>query len=329
MNHPSTGKIEFLCKAFKLRRVYKIAINWVGIMGQVYIGGGGVDQTDPQALRLEYANRHGLITGATGTGKTVTLQIMAEGFAAQGVPVFLSDVKGDLSGMMQAGSPEFKLHDAFRSRANKIGFTDYAYAPCSVSLWDVLGQEGAKLRGTVAQMGPLLISRLLGLSEAQEGVMNIVFRIADEQGMLLLDLKDLRALLTDVAARRAELTIAYGAVSPQSIGAIQRRLLTLETQGGDAFFGEPALDLNDLIRHDARGHGVVNILKSDVLAQRPQLYATVMLWLLSELFENLPEVGDLDRPKMVFFFDEAHLLFEDAPKALVDRIEMVARLTTI
>ena len=326
MNHPSTGKIEFLCKAVKLRRVYKIAINWVGIMGQVYIGGGGVDQTDPQALRLEYANRHGLITGATGTGKTVTLQIMAEGFAAQGVPVFLSDVKGDLSGMMQAGSPEFKLHDAFRSRADKIGFADYAYARCSVSLWDVLGQEGAKLRGTVAQMWPLLISRLLGLSEAQEGVMNIVFRIADEQGMLLLDLKDLRALLTDVASRRAELTIAYGAVSPQSIGAIQRRLLTLETQGGDAFFGEPALDLNDLIRHDARGHGVVNILKSDVLAQRPQLYATVMLWLLSELFENLPEVGDLDRPKMVFFFDEAHLLFEDAPKALVDRIEMVARL---
>ncbi|MYM53944.1 helicase HerA-like domain-containing protein [Thalassovita mangrovi] len=292
----------------------------------IFIGGGGENYGEKQGLKLKYANRHGLIAGATGTGKTVTLQIMAEGFSAMGVPVFLSDVKGDLSGLAAAGSPEFKLHDAFMDRAGKIGFDDYSYQSFPVTFWDLFGEQGHPVRTTVAEMGPLLISRLLELSEAQEGILNIAFRLADEQGLPLLDLKDLQALLVWVGENRAELSLRYGNISVQSVGAIQRRLLVLENQGGAKLFGEPALELADLMRTDLDGRGRINILAADKLMGSPRLYATFLLWLLSELFEDLPEVGDPDKPKLVFFFDEAHLLFDDAPKALVDKVEQVARL---
>ncbi|MDX1780031.1 MAG: helicase HerA-like domain-containing protein [Thalassovita sp.] len=292
----------------------------------IYIGGGGAGYGEKQGLKLKYANRHGLIAGATGTGKTVTLQIMAEGFASMGVPVFLSDVKGDLSGLAAAGSPDFKLHDAFMERAGKIGFDDYSYQAFPVTFWDLFGDQGHPVRTTVAEMGPLLISRLLELSEAQEGILNIAFRLADEQGLPLLDLKDLQALLVWVGENRADLSLRYGNISVQSVGAIQRRLLVLENQGGARLFGEPALELADLMRTDIDGRGRINILAADKLMQSPRLYATFLLWLLSELFEDLPEVGDPDKPKLVFFFDEAHLLFDDAPKALVDKVEQVARL---
>nr|WP_231703972.1 helicase HerA-like domain-containing protein [Cochlodiniinecator piscidefendens] len=277
-------------------------------------------------MLLKYANRHGLIAGATGTGKTVTLQILAESFSSQGVPVFLSDVKGDLSGLAAAGHDGFKLHDAFMSRAQTIGFSDYTYDAFPVTFWDLFGEQGHPVRTTITEMGPLLVSRLLELSDAQEGVLNIAFRVADEQSLPLLDLKDLRALLVWVGQNAKDLSMRYGLVSPQSIGAIQRRLLVLENQGGAMLFGEPALALSDMMLHDADGRGRINILAADKLMGAPRLYATFLLWLLSELFEELPEVGDSDKPKMVFFFDEAHLLFDDAPKVLVDKVEQVARL---
>ncbi|MGR3491297.1 MAG: helicase HerA-like domain-containing protein, partial [Shimia sp.] len=287
--------------------------------------GGGPDYGTPQNMALKYANRHGLIAGATGTGKTVTLQILAEGFSAAGVPVFLSDVKGDLSGLAKSGSPEHKLHDAFMKRAGTIGL-DLSYTDFPVTFWDLFGEAGHPVRTTVAEMGPLLLSRLMELTEAQEGVLNIVFRTADEQGLPLLDLKDLQALLVWVGENRGNLALRYGNVSPASIGAIQRRLLVLENQGGAKLFGEPALDLADIMATAPDGRGRINILASDQLMGAPRLYATFLLWLLSELFEELPEVGDPDKPKLVFFFDEAHLLFDDAPKALVDKVEQVARL---
>lgn len=292
----------------------------------VFLGGGGEGYGTPQGLALSYANRHGLIAGATGTGKTVTLQILAEGFSNAGVPVILSDVKGDLSGLAKPGTDSHKLHGAFTSRAEKIGFADYSYHACPVTFWDLYGEQGHPVRTTVAEMGPLLLSRLLELSEAQEGILNIAFRLADEEGLPLLDLKDLQALLVWIGENRSQLSLRYGNVSPASIGAIQRRLLVLENQGGAGLFGEPALELSDLMRCDSNGGGMVNILAADKLMAAPGLYATFLLWLLSELFEELPEVGDPDKPRLVFFFDEAHLLFEDAPKALIDKVEQVARL---
>ncbi|MEM1301529.1 MAG: helicase HerA-like domain-containing protein [Pseudomonadota bacterium] len=295
-------------------------------MAGIFVGGGGEGYGDRQELTLKYANRHGLVAGATGTGKTVTLQILAEGFSAAGVPVFLSDVKGDLSGIAKSGTETFKLHEAFTSRATKIGFDDYAYASFPVTFWDLFGEQGHPVRTTVAEMGPLLISRLLELTEAQEGILNIAFRVADEQGLPVLDLKDLQALLVWVGENRDDLSLRYGNVSVASIGAIQRRLLVLENEGGTKLFGEPAMELSDIMRTDVDGRGRINILAADKLMGSPRLYATFLLWLLSELFEELPEVGDPDKPKLVFFFDEAHLLFEDAPKALVDKVEQVARL---
>ncbi|WP_292293298.1 helicase HerA-like domain-containing protein [Marivita sp.] len=292
----------------------------------VFVGGGGDGYGVKQWLRLDYANRHGLIAGATGTGKTVTLQILAEGFAAQGVPVFLSDVKGDLSGLAKPGSADFKLHQPFTDRAQTIGFDDYTYRGFPVTFWDLFGKQGHPVRTTVAEMGPLLISRLLELSEAQEGILNIAFRVADEEGLPLLDLKDLQSMLVWLGENRDSVSLRYGNIAVQSVGAIQRRLLVLENQGAADFFGEPALDLRDLMRTDADGLGQINILAADKLMGAPRLYATFLLWLLSELFEELPEVGDPDKPGLVFFFDEAHLLFDDAPKALVDKVEQVARL---
>ena len=292
----------------------------------IFIGGGGPEYGVPQFLSLGYANRHGLIAGATGTGKTVTLQILAEGFSKAGVPVFLSDVKGDLSGLAKSGSAEHKLHAPFTERAEKIGFADFGYEAFPVTFWDIFGEQGHPVRTTVSEMGPLLLSRLLNLSEAQEGIVNIAFRLADEEGLPLLDLKDLQALLVWIGENAKELSLRYGNVATSSIGAIQRRLLVLENQGGSGLFGEPALALSDLMRTAADGRGQINILASDKLMAAPGLYATFLLWLLSELFEELPEVGDPDKPKLVFFFDEAHLLFDDAPKALVDKIEQVARL---
>ncbi len=293
---------------------------------RIFIGGGGVDYATPQNMLLKYANRHGMIAGATGTGKTVTLQILAESFSKQGVPVFLSDVKGDLAGLSMAGSPDNKLHDKLVARAQKIGFDDYGYESFPVVFWDMFGEKGHPVRTTISEMGPLLLSRLMELTEAQEGVLNIAFRMADEMGMLLLDLKDLQALLVWLGENADELTLRYGNLSKSSIGAIQRRLLVLENQGALQFFGEPALDLDDMIATTPGGQGRINVLAADRLMQSPRLYATFLLWMLSELFENLPEVGDPDKPKFVFFFDEAHLLFDDAPKALLDKVEQVARL---
>lgn len=302
---------------------------WTGrvrVQTSIFVGGGGPDYTKPQELLLKYGNRHGLVAGATGTGKTVTLQILAEGFSDAGVPVILSDIKGDVSGMAVAGSPENKLHKPFFERAQKIGFDAYRYDAFPVIFWDLFGEQGHPVRTTLAEMGPLLLSRLMGLSDAQEGVLNIAFRVADEEGLPLLDLKDLQALLTWVGQNGADLSLRYGNVGTSSVGAIQRALLVLENQGGAHFFGEPALALEDLMRVTPEGRGYVNILAADRLINSPRLYATFLLWLLSELFETLPEVGDVEKPKLVFFFDEAHLLFEDAPKALVDKVEQVARL---
>ena len=293
---------------------------------RIFIGGGGVDYGDPQEMLLKYANRHGLIAGATGTGKTVTLQILAEELSAAGVPVFMSDVKGDLSGLAVAGTDTFKLHEAFTSRAAKIGFDGYSYDSFPVTFWDLFGESGHPIRTTVAEMGPLLISRLLELTEAQEGVLNIAFRVSDEQGLPLLDLADLQALLVWVGQNGKELSLRYGNVSTASVGTIQRRLLVLENQGGANLFGEPALELADMMTTDADGRGRINILASDTLMAAPKLYATFLIWLLSELFEELPEVGDPDKPKLVLFFDEAHLLFDGAPKPMVDKVEQVARL---
>ncbi len=293
---------------------------------RIFVGGGGADYSEPQSLILKYANRHGMIAGATGTGKTVTLQILAESFSANGVPVFLSDVKGDLSGLAKAGSPDFKLHDPFMKRAATIKFDDYDYEAFPVTFWDLFGDQGHPVRTTISEMGPLLLSRLMELSEAQEGVMNIAFRLADEQGLPLLDLKDLRSMLIWLGENSKDISLQYGSVATASIGAIQRRLLVLENQGAEAFFGEPALELTDMISTTPGGQGRINILAADKLMQSPRLYATFLLWMLSELFEMLPEVGDPDKPKLVFFFDEAHLLFDDAPKALVNKVEQVARL---
>jgi DNA helicase HerA-like ATPase len=290
----------------------------------IFIGGGAQDYSVAQEMRLDMANRHGLIAGATGTGKTVTLQIMAEAFSSAGVPVFLSDVKGDLSGLAATGRADFKLHDAFMNRAETIGL-DLQYDSFPVTFWDLFGEKGHPVRATVAEMGPLLLARLLDLTDVQEGVLNVAFRVADEDGLALLDLKDLQALLVWVGQNAKDLSLRYGNVGASSVGAIQRALLVLENQGGAALFGEPALDLADMMRlRDGRGE--INILAADQLMGSPRLYATFLLWLLSELFEELPEVGNPNKPKLVFFFDEAHLLFDDAPKALVDKVEQVARL---
>ncbi len=283
----------------------------------IFVGKG--DQ--PCFLTLALANRHGLVTGATGTGKTVSLQVMAEGFARAGVPVFAADIKGDLSGIAEVGEAK----DAIVARARGMGLT-FQPDQFSTIFWDVFGEQGHPVRATVSEMGPLLLSRMMDLNDVQEGVLNIAFRVADEQGLLLLDMKDLRAILSLVAEKADQLTTQYGNVSKQSVGTIQRQLLVLENQGGDKFFGEPALDLKDFMRTDSDGRGMVNILVADRLMQSPRLYATFLLWMLSELFEQLPEVGDPPKPKLVFFFDEAHLLFNDAPKALMDKIEQVVRL---
>ena len=268
------------------------------------------------------ANRHGCITGATGTGKTVTLQVMAEAFSRQGVPVFMADVKGDLTGISQAGVSTPKLQERLKS----LGLDEPAWGASPATLWDVFGEQGHPVRATISDMGPLLLGRMLNLNDTQAGVLNMVFRIADDNGLLLLDLKDLRAMLQYVGDNAAQFKTRYGNVSAASVGAIQRGLLALESQGGDRFFGEPMLNIDDLMQTDAQGRGMVNILAADKLMQSPTLYATFLLWMLSTLFEHLPEAGDTDKPKFVFFFDEAHLLFNDAPKALLDKIEQVVRL---
>jgi len=289
----------------------------------IFIGLGG---GQPQALNLKRANRHGLIAGATGTGKTVTLQGLVEGFSKVGVPVFVSDVKGDLSGLAMAGSPTSKIHETFKARAAEVGETDWAYADTPVQFWDLFGEQGHPIRTTVSEMGPLLLSRLMNLNEVQEGVLTIAFHVADKEGLLLLDLDDLQAMLVNCGERADELSTTYGNVSKQSLGTIQRSLLQLRSQGGEHFFGEPALTMQDFLRKDDQGRGIVNILAADKLMASPKLYATFLLWLLSELFESLPEIGDPDKPMLVFFFDEAHLLFDEAPPALLEKVEQVVRL---
>jgi DNA helicase HerA-like ATPase len=278
-----------------------------------------------QKLLLNRANRHGLVAGATGTGKTITLQILAQGFSDAGVPVFAADVKGDLSGIGAEGHPEGKLKEKLEARAKLMGL-DMSGRASPVVLWDLWGQKGHPVRTTISEMGPLLLGRLLELNETQEGVLNIVFHMADKEGLLLLDLKDLRAMLTHVSENAKEISARYGQVSPTSIATIQRQLLSLESQGADQLFGEPILKLSDLMRIDANGRGMVNLLAGGKLIESPRLYATFLLWLMSELFEQLPEIGDPDKPKLVFFFDEAHLLFKEAPKPLLEKIEQVVRL---
>ena len=287
------------------------------VEGKILVG----KAEDYDYLTLALGNRHGLITGATGTGKTVTLQTLAEGFSNAGVAVFAADVKGDLSGIAMPG--DSKPH--FVKRAQELGY-EYQADEFPVVFWDLLGEQGHPIRATISEMGPLLLSRLLECNDVQEGIINICFKIADEQGLALLDLKDFRAVLQFVSDHAAELKTRYGNVAPASVGAIQRQLLVLENQGAEKFFGEPALDINDFIRVDRDRRGVINMLAADKLMQSPRLYATFLLWLLSELFEDLPEVGDLPKPKLVFFFDEAHLLFDNAPKGLLDAIEQVVRL---
>lgn len=280
--------------------------------------------SDEQLVTLDphYINRHGLIAGATGTGKTVTLQVLAEQLSRIGVPVFITDVKGDLSGIAVSGSAHPKVDE----RVQKIGLEDFAFSGNTTVRWDIFGEQGHPIRATVSDMGPALLSRLLGLNETQEGVLNIIFEYADDEGLLLLDFKDLRETLKFVGENAREFRSDYGNVSSASVGAIQRRLLVLEQEGAESFFGEPALDLWDFMRTDHQGRGHINILAANKLMRSPRLYATFLLWMLSELFENLPEVGDLEKPRFVFFFDEAHLLFDDAPKALIDTIETVVRL---
>ena len=284
---------------------------------KILVGAG----EQPAWLTLAFANRHGLVTGATGTGKTVSLQVMAEGFARAGVPVFAADIKGDLSGIAAAGEAK----DALVARAKGMGL-EYQPDQFPVIFWDVFGEQGHPIRATISEMGPLLLSRLLQLNDTQEGVLNIAFRVADEQGLALLDLKDLRAILGYVADHASDLQKEYGNVSSATVGTVQRQLLVLENQGAKSFFGEPALDLADFLRTDRDGRGFVNVLAADKLIENPRLYGTFLLWLLSELFEKLPEVGDPEKPKLVFFFDEAHLLFNDAPKPLLEKIEQVVRL---
>jgi len=289
----------------------------------IYIGNGG---GQPQILELKRANRHGLIAGATGTGKTVTLQGIVEGLSAAGVPTFVADVKGDLAGLAMPGNATSKTHEAFTARAAEIGYSDWQYHDNPVQFWDLFGVQGHPVRTTVSEMGPLLLGRLMNLNEVQEGVLTIAFHVADKDGLLLLDLDDLQAMLLACGERADELTLTYGNVSKPSIGAIQRSLLQLRDQGGGHFFGEPALDLEDFLKLDENGRGIVNILAADRLFASPRLYSTFLLWLLSELFELLPEVGDTDKPKLAFFFDEAHLLFDDAPPALTEKVEQVVRL---
>ncbi len=297
----------------------------MGDDGSIFIGAGS-GGIAPQNLDLRRANRHGLIAGATGTGKTVTLQGVVEGFSAVGVACFVADVKGDLSGLALAGSPAAKTHAAFAARAAEIGDTAWRYADTPVQFWDLYGEQGHPVRTTVSEMGPLLLARLMGLNEVQEGVLTISFHVADAEGLLLIDLDDLQAMLAHCAERSEELTTTYGNVSRQSIGAIQRALLQLRSQGAANFFGEPALELNDFLGTDDQGRGIVNVLAADKLMAAPKLYATFLLWLLSELFEHLPEVGDPEKPVLCFFFDEAHLLFDDAPDALMEKVEQVVRL---
>ncbi|BCG89430.1 hypothetical protein MesoLj113c_55400 [Mesorhizobium sp. 113-3-9] len=276
----------------------------------------------PEQLLLQYGNRHGLVTGATGTGKTVTLQVLAEGFSNAGVPVFCADIKGDLSGIAMMGTAQ----DFLVKRAAQVKLEPYDFQEFPVIFWDLFGEQGHPIRATISEMGPLLLSRLMNLTDAQEGIMNIAFRIADEEGLLLLDLKDLQALLANIAGRADEISARYGNVTKPSVGAIQRTLLVLEQQGAANFFGEPALRISDIMRTTRDGRGAVSVLAADKLMMNPRLYATFLLWLMSELFEELPEVGDPDKPKLVFFFDEAHLLFDEAPKVLIDRVEQVVRL---
>jgi DNA helicase HerA-like ATPase len=284
----------------------------------VYIGGADA----PQYLNLKYANRHGLIAGATGTGKTVTLQSIAESFSREGIPVFCADVKGDLAGISQAGSSNPKVD----ARLQALGISNFDFAANPTIFWDLYGKKGHPIRTTISEMGPMILSRLLDLNDVQDGVLNICFALADDEGLLLLDLKDLRAMLTFISENASDISKKYGNVAPASIAAIQRSLLVLEQQGGEQFFGEPALDIRDFMRTTHDGAGYVNVLAADTLIQSPKLYSTFLLWLLSELFEDLPEMGDLDKPKLAFFFDEAHLLFNDAPKALIEKIEQVVRL---
>jgi len=278
--------------------------------------------TSPLLLLPQMANRHGLVAGATGTGKTVTLQVMAEAFSRIGVPVFAADVKGDLSGISQPGTDNPKIAE----RVKKLKLADFSFAGCPTTFWDVFGEQGHPVRATISEMGPLLLGRLLNLNDTQEGVLTLVFKIADDNQLLLLDLKDLQAMLQYVGDHAKDFQTQYGNISAASIGAIQRGLLGIQQQGGEKFFGEPALNLDDLIQTDAQGHGVVNILAADKLNQSPKLYATFLLWMLTSLFEHLPEAGDPEKPKLVFFFDEAHLLFSDLPKIIEDKVVQVVRL---
>ena len=298
----------------------------------IFIGGADANGTGTpdvaQELLLKIANRHGLVAGATGTGKTVTLQILAQGFSDAGVPVFCADVKGDLSGICVPGSKNAPLHEKLVARAEKIGLPDYSYSAAPVIFWDLFGENGHPVRTTISEMGPLLLSRLMGLTDAQEGVLNIAFEYADDNGLPLLDLKDLRKLLAHISDKeiRDELSKEYGNIAAASLGALQRNLLVMEREGAEHFFGEPALELSDMMRTATNGKGIVSVLDATRLINSPKLYSTFLLWLLSELFEQLPEVGDPDKPKLVFFFDEAHLLFDDAPTALLQKIEQVVRL---
>jgi DNA helicase HerA-like ATPase len=295
------------------------------LSSSIFIGSGS-GGAKPQQLELKRANRHGLIAGATGTGKTVTLQGIVEGLSQAGVPTFVADVKGDIAGLAMPGSATAKPHEAFASRAKEIGYADWSYEGFPVQFWDLFGEQGHSVRTTVSEMGPLLLGRLMSLNDVQEGVLNIAFHVADKEGLMLLDLDDLQSMLVHVGERADELTLEYGNVSKTSVGAIQRSLLQLRAQGGDHFFGEPALDLEDFLKLDEAGKGIINILAADKLMASPRLYSTFLLWLLSELFELLPEIGDADKPKLAFFFDEAHLLFEDAPPALLEKVEQVVRL---
>ncbi|MDD4903326.1 MAG: DUF853 family protein [Candidatus Bipolaricaulis sp.] len=287
-------------------------------MNEILVGKG----ERPVPLLAQYGNRHGLVAGASGTGKTVSLLVLAEGFSRLGVPVFMADVKGDVAGLAMAGVAD----DRIRQRVAEIGIEGYANEPSPVLFWDLYGKAGHPMRATVSEMGPSLLGRILELNDIQAGTLEIAFTLADDQGLLLLDVDDLRALLGFVAERRKEISAQYGLVSAQTVAAIQRALLTLDREGGGVLFGEPGLELGDLLRTDLAGRGIVSILAADQLVQRPRLYSSLLLWLLSELFENLPEVGDLDKPRLVFMFDEAHLLFDDAPPALVQRVEQVVRI---
>lgn len=288
----------------------------------ILVGKTSDKKQDDAVILPKFCNRHGLIAGATGTGKTVTLQSIAEGLAEIGVPVFMADVKGDLAGLSQTGGGNAKIE----ARAEQLGLAPLNYRASTVAFWDVFGEKGTQIRATISEMGPLLISRMLGLNDTQEGILNIAFKIADDGGLLLLDMKDLKSMLTWMAENAESIRGEYGNVTSTSIGAIQRELLVLEEQGGDIFFGEPALNVTDLLQRAPDGRGIINILAADKLMLSPKLYASFLLWLLSELFENLPEAGDLDQPKLVFFFDEAHLLFTDAPEALLTKVEQVVRL---